>query len=196
MFTGIQQLHGASWKGSHLRVERAKESFLDRLKRERAATKQEGEKSYYEKSENLTVNSQRLNVSDREGGLVHSKGHRPEQSNVLNDIRHSNKRKECNTNDEISQTDSYSLSSKKERKKKKNEVEEKILSSFKQFSSVWADSDNENDEEATGFEVSHDESHEELRSGKTADKPHKLTGNTSYRGTQNVRNYSVAPVYC
>lgn len=209
MFAGIQHLNGESWKGSHLRVEKAKESFLDRLNRERAAKKQEEEKIYPEKSSNSAVNNPRLNVADTEGGLRHSKGHRvcPEQTH---DIKHSKKRKECNTseenglatrrnkslhtNDENLETYSYSNSTRKEKKKKKNEVEEEILSSFKQFSSVWADSDNENDEERTGFRDSHDESREEQQDGSAAFKPDKLASHKSHRGTQytKVTNYFIS----
>lgn len=150
MFAGIQQLNGASWRGSHLRVERAKESFLERLNRERAARRSDG----------WAFKSRGVNVVNTEGSFVQSKGQRvsKEYTAVKTDSKDSKKRKECDTSDEncsparkkslqtseeILQPESHLLSAKKEKKKKKNEVEEEILSSFKQFSSVWADSDNE-----------------------------------------------------
>lgn len=199
-------MNGASWKGSHLRVEKAKESFLDRLNRERANKKKEEEKTYPEKSNNLPVNSQRLNAADTEGGLRHSRRdrvHSEEQTSGINDTKHSKKRKEykineenglaprknksLHTGDEDLPTNSFSHSARKEKKKKKNEVEEEILSSFKQFSSVWADSDNENDAEATGFQGSHDESREEQQGGNTAVKPDKLAGHRSHGGAQSTK---------
>ncbi|KAG0695094.1 Nucleolar protein 8 [Chionoecetes opilio] len=196
----IQQLHGASWKGSHLRVEQAKENFLDRLKKERAAKKQE-ENTFYEKSNGSVVNSQRLNGVDTGGGLTHYKGHTvyTEQTSEVNDINYSKIRKECRTNEENrftprsnqilpaseqnSQKDSYSISSRKEKKKKNDEVEEEILSSFKQFSSVWADSDNENDEEA-GAGGGYEESRAEQPADNTADDQDQPAGDTDLENTR------------
>ncbi|XP_045104258.1 probable RNA-binding protein CG14230 isoform X2 [Portunus trituberculatus] len=152
----IEQLNGVSWKGSYLRVEQAKESFLDRLNRERAARKGE-DNTYFGRSDYLGIKRQRPNVINTEGSLVEFREQRFSKE-------HSKKRKEWNTNDEnclspekkslqyseVLLPESHLVSGKKERKKKKNEVEAEILSSFKQFSSVWADSDNENEDAQGG----------------------------------------------
>lgn len=185
----IQQLHGSSWKGSRLRVEQAKESFLDRLKRERAARKQE-ENDYFGRSDYLPRKSEAGSVADIERSRVQSIGQRVsrEQTAVKTDTKHSEKRKECyasdencsspkkkkslQTSEEILQTESHSHSARKEKKKKKNEAEEEMLSSFKQFSSVWADSDNEN-------EAAQDGSFGEVRGGKSG-----KAGGDSHRGTK------------
>lgn len=167
----IQQLHGTSWKGSHLRVERAKESFLERLNRERAA-RQQGNKMYPER-----LNNNNLNTVPIVGETENSKEHQacPEKHvSKGSDSNQSKKRKDNNSlekelsprkktslhdTDKVSQTDARSDPSKREKKKKKHEVEEKMLSSFKKFSSVWADSDNENEE--GDFQAGRGESHEE-----------------------------------
>lgn len=170
-FTGIQHLNGTSWKGSHLRVERAKESFLERLNRERAARQQEEDKTYTEKLNNNTQNTV-PNVGERE--YSEKEDVSKKQISKVNDSKHSNKRKNYNTHDDLSSKKNINLHSndivlqknvhsdppKRDKKKKKHEVEEKMLSSFKSFSSVWADSDNENDEEDV-VKTGRDESHEE-----------------------------------
>ncbi|MPC36177.1 Nucleolar protein 8 [Portunus trituberculatus] len=152
----IEQLNGVSWKGSYLRVEQAKESFLDRLNRERAARKGE-DNTYFGRSDYLGIKRQIPNVINTEGSLVEFREQRFSKE-------HSKKRKEWNTSDEnclspekkslqyseVLLPESHLVSGKKERKKKKNEVEAEILSSFKQFSSVWADSDNENEDAQGG----------------------------------------------
>lgn len=165
--TGIQQLNGTSWKGSHLRVERAKESFLERLNRERAARQQEENKAGLERLNDNTPNT----VSDVEETKEYFKEHcafSEKQSSKVSDSKHSNKRKDCNahenwkninlhSNDQVSHTDPHSVPSKREKKKKRDEVEEKMLSSFRNFSSVWADSDNENDEDCQAGHGKHNQ---------------------------------------
>lgn len=176
-FIGIQQLNGTSWKGSQLRVERAKESFLERLNRERAA-RQQGEHNTY----HLRV--------DKEPDLEeteYSEGHNAtseNQSSKVHDIEHSEKRKAYDdpkkdlfsnentdvlNSDQVLHPDAHSVLSTCEKKKKDHRVEEKMLSSFKKFSSVWDDSDNENNEELA--EADHGESPEEQQVGGGGIKP-------------------------
>lgn len=140
-------------------MERAKESFLERLNRERAARQQEVQ-TYPGR-----LNSNNLNSVSVVGETKYHKEHHdfPEkQVRKMSDSKHLNKRKDYDTiekdlsprkstslfdNDKVSQTDAQSDPLKREKKKKKHEVEEKMLSSFKRFSSIWADSDNESDQE-------------------------------------------------
>lgn len=161
-------------------MERAKESFLERLNRERAARQQE-DKAYPEK-----LNNNNLHTVPVVGGKENSKERQafPEtQVSKGSDSKHSKKRKDNSLekessprkqtslfdNDKVSQTDARSDLSKREKKKKKHEVEEKILSSFKKFSSVWADSDNENEE--GDFQAGHGMPHEKQQVGGCSSKP-------------------------
>ncbi|XP_042224789.1 probable RNA-binding protein CG14230 [Homarus americanus] len=183
----INHLNGASWQGSRLRVEIAKESFLDRLNRERAASQQQPP-THSEKIDKLpvvsTVKSPKA-VKENDG---ETDSKRPQKDSEAEDNTHldkkKKKKKEKSLNngsieDETSVTEyvgKMSESSREKKKKrereeesfeteppaiaeykskKKNKSEEKMMSSFKKFSSVWADSDSENtdDGEADGVHV-------------------------------------------
>lgn len=157
-------------------MERAKESFLERLNRERAARQQGEDKAHHVQLDNYTSNAV-PQVGETEEYSKDCSAFSEKQVCNVNDRKHSSKRKDCNTlerdlsrkniltlhgNDQDSQVDTHLGHSKRE-KKKKHEVEEKMMSSFKNFSSVWADSDNENNE--GDIQAGHSKSYEEQKVG-------------------------------
>lgn len=180
----MRQLNGTSWHGSCLRIEPAKESFLDRLKRERATIQQQP--SHIEKMDTpaSTVTFPKT-VEKKDSEIIIKRPQQDseaENSAFVNKNQTKNIRKEKACHDESAKVemsvfedavhtseDQEKTNKRKQEKKssekkyliadkelpfmiipasrKKDKAEEEMLSRFKSFSSVWADSDSENNED-------------------------------------------------
>ncbi|XP_045587539.1 uncharacterized protein [Procambarus clarkii] len=184
----IRQLNGCSWLGSQLRVEPAKESFLDRLSRERASIKQQqqesGHKEKIDKSPAITftkpvkkddsINVKRSlkdceveNDASLEEGIKKKKKHKTSnrESNASEisvsedavptvDAQEEKRKKKRRSTDHSSAAEPEQSMSAKCKSKKKHKAEEEMMSSFKKFSSVWADSDDDtNDQNKSNADV-------------------------------------------
>lgn len=166
---GMRHLNGASELGSQVRVEPAKESFLDRLKRERASHSSYQPSTPYhdkprrEQSHEFRRNERNYSLATEDVPLEETRTGRKrksvqfgeevsqfeEEPAPYHDKKKRKSREEVSSegNTECSKVEEEISSSPK--KKNKNKVEEEILSSFKSFSSVWGDSDAEEDGEDT-----------------------------------------------
>lgn len=175
----MRDLYGSSVLGSQVRVEPAKESFLDRLQRERASQSPYQpypvgpDRPWKEQSYNFTPSTPQLyknrdrnehkhflTTGDefleetgtwRKRKIVHfaeDESQFEEETTTLY-----NKKKSFREEDfsERNTESSYAGEEISSSWKKKNKVEEEILSSFKSFSSVWGDSDAEEDGEDTSY---------------------------------------------
>ncbi|XP_071541856.1 uncharacterized protein [Panulirus ornatus] len=164
----MRQLNGASWHGSFLRVEPAKESFLDRLKRERATMQQHEKKqpSHDEKGGEIIIQKPPKDLeAERSDAVNKNQTNMKKKDKTSNESAHveislckdamhtsecqKEKRKKLKRKD--SEKTCLTAENKlpvllRSSSQKKNKVEEEMLSSFKSFSSVWADSDSENNE--------------------------------------------------
>ncbi|KAK7069969.1 hypothetical protein SK128_004721 [Halocaridina rubra] len=132
----VSQLNGTFWFGSRIRVEVAKESFLDRLKRERSQQQQEIVKSplsYRQQSPQKyssdVYHDKRKDSYEQHSFQVESRA----PKNWASTLQES----------DFSKTDKYTSKQETQDTKRKDEAEEEMLTSFKAFSSVWADSDEE-----------------------------------------------------
>lgn len=138
----IMILNGSVWQGSSLRVEVAKESFLDRLKRERA--ERQGHKhisqnfSHYDsvqKSERHHGNKVETSKKEYKVFPNEKRKQRSFEMDPSNVYENFNMSKNDENDDELSHA------KRKAPRKTKNNKEEEMMASFKTFSSVWADSD-------------------------------------------------------
>lgn len=165
----IGLLNGSIWQGSCLRVEPAKESFLDRLSRERAAQQQNQQQCGFpemtakspppvtlakEMKKHDGVKTMRLHRGDQEDNNESFK----EEEKSKGKKKHKTFKSESIKSEIIMSEDIDHKKKKKEKRKssptkteepmfikqkQKHKAEEEMMSAFKKCSSVWADSDSE-----------------------------------------------------
>ncbi|XP_063595127.1 uncharacterized protein LOC134772039 [Penaeus indicus] len=132
----VTQMNGSSWLGSQLRVEVAKESFLDRLKRERMEAQQE------ERNDPLSFSmANKYSREESRGKYDYNQGmneKRFNQNNCQENFNWGKKREKPTEKTYQKQGDSFSTIS---QPKKRNATEETMMTSFKNYSSVWNDSE-------------------------------------------------------
>lgn len=221
----IKSLNGSLWKGSRLKVERARESFMERLQRERASNNQQQKGQQQaafskqgpikgtqinhsqkplqsvqkqvnkrplviteQKNLNATVKKKKIDKSSSESSESDSESSESDSSNDSDEVHNgipmfrgtasfdidNEKNKSIDILNEKrkheDKEESYKLMTTKKAKQQgdsglfkesvvrsKDKVEEALLSNFKSFSSVWGDSDDEDDavdEEESGDDMS------------------------------------------
>ena len=152
-------------KGSHLKIERAKESFIERLKRERQQVSNQSNKEVYENNENKNITKEQYNKKLREFSLKFNDKSNDFINPKINDIKQKKrKKKECSSDSDsdveikrgipmfkgtqnLNLKDPPPLKPTKKSKYDDNRAAEKqMMVDFKKFSSVWGDSDSEPDE--------------------------------------------------
>ena len=150
-------MNGSSWQGSALRIEVAKESFLDRLKRERAKRLEQQQPSQIQSDD--TKKFEKLSGGDvaksKQYEVIPNEKKRIWENYAMDSgvlVGKSN----------YSEGAHPKTSDVKPKKKKKNDEEEKMMESFKSFSSVWADSDEEEGQEASTTSASNKKVKREL----------------------------------
>lgn len=133
---GVRQMNGSTWLGSQLRVEVAKESFLDRLKRERMEAQQE------ERNDLLSFSmANRYNREESRGKYDYNQGMNEKRFNQnisQENLMLGKKRERPSEKTYQMQGDSFGT---KSQPKKRNATEETMMTSFKNYSSVWNDSE-------------------------------------------------------
>ncbi|XP_068225408.1 probable RNA-binding protein CG14230 [Palaemon carinicauda] len=148
----IRSLNGSMWQGSSMRVEVAKESFLDRLKREREERQghRHGGQNFsnrdgFRKPERYRDSGMETQGKDYEV-IPNEKRklwqQRMDPSNSQENVKVSST---PDGNDQL-------FAKRRATGKNRNEREEEMMASFKTFSSMWADTDEE--EENEGFVMS------------------------------------------
>lgn len=138
LITGVRQMNGYSWHGSQLRVEVAKESFLDRLKRERMEAQQQDRSDHSSVSmSNWNNGEENRRKFDFNQGMNAKKF---DQNNSWENFNRDKRREKPSDNGYMKYGDSSGARS---QPKKSNATEETMMTSFKKYSSVWNDSEEE-----------------------------------------------------
>ncbi|XP_042888824.1 probable RNA-binding protein CG14230 [Penaeus japonicus] len=134
----VRQMNGYSWHGSQLRVEVAKESFLDRLKRERMEAQQQDRSDHSSVSmSNWNNGEENRRKFDFNQGMNAKKF---DQNNSWENFNRDKRREKPSDNGYMKYGDSSGARS---QPKKSNATEETMMTSFKKYSSVWNDSEEE-----------------------------------------------------
>lgn len=134
----VRQMNGSSWLGSQLRVEVAKESFLDRLKRERMEAQQEerNDQSSFSMPNRYNREESRVKYDYNQG----RNEKRFDQNNRQENFNGGKKRERPSEETYEKQGDTFGTRS---QPMKRNATEETMMTSFKNYSSVWNDSEEE-----------------------------------------------------